>query len=53
MLRLIRSGVGKIHYVYRDAASPEQGELISLERLPLVWIELAKRQEITEADCSP
>ena len=53
MLRLITSGVGKIYYVYRDAASPDQGELTSLDRLPRVWGELAQRQEVGEADCSP
>jgi len=53
MLRLVTSGVGKICYVYRDAASPDQGDVKSIDRLPPVWGELAQRQEIVEAKCSP
>ncbi|MCP4256722.1 MAG: nucleoside deaminase [Planctomycetes bacterium] len=53
MLRLITSGIGEILYVYRDESSPDQGDVTSLERLPLVWGELARRQHIGEADCSP
>jgi len=53
MLRLVTSGVGKICYVYRDAASPDQGDVKSIDRLPPVWGELAQRQEIIEAECSP
>jgi len=53
MLRLITSGIGEILYVYRDEASPDQGDVTSLERLPPVWGELAQRQHIGEADCSP
>jgi tRNA(adenine34) deaminase len=52
MLRLVTSGVGKIYHVYSDTGTPDQGDLSSLERLPPVWGELAKRQEIGEADCS-
>jgi len=53
MLRLITSGVGKICYVYRDVGSPDQGDVKSIDRLPPVWRELAQRQEIFEAECSP
>lgn len=53
MLRLITSGVGKILHVYSDFGTPDQGHVSSIERLPPVWAELAKRQEIGEADCSP
>ena len=53
MLRLVTSGVGKIYHVYSDSGTPDQGDLSSLERLPPVWMELARRQEIGEADCSP
>ena len=53
MLRLITSGVGKICYIYRDAGSPDQGDVKSIDRLPPVWGELAQRQEIVEAECSP
>ena len=53
MLRLVTSGVGKIYHVYSDSGTPDQGDLSSLERLPPVCMELAKRQEIGEADCSP
>jgi tRNA(Arg) A34 adenosine deaminase TadA len=53
MLRLITSGIGEILYVYRDESSPDQGDVTSLERLPPVWGELAQRQYIGEADCSP
>jgi tRNA(adenine34) deaminase len=53
MLRLVTSGVGRIYHVYSDTGTPDQGDLSSLERLPPVWGELAKRQEIGEADCSP
>ena len=52
MLRLVTSGVGRIYHVYSDTGTPDQGDLSSLERLPPVWVELAKRQEIGEADCS-
>ena len=52
MLRLVTSGVGRIYHVYSDTGTPDQGDLSSLERLPPVWFELAKRQEIGEADCS-
>jgi tRNA(adenine34) deaminase len=53
MLRLVTSGVGKIYHVYSDTGTQDQGDLSSLERLPPIWMELAKRQEIGEADCSP
>ena len=49
MLRLVTSGVGKIYHVYSDSGTPDQGDLSSLERLPPVWIELARRQEIGES----
>ena len=52
MLRLISSGIGNIYYVYRDANSPDQGKIESIDRLPPIWGELAKRQHIAEADCS-
>jgi tRNA(Arg) A34 adenosine deaminase TadA len=53
MLRLVTSGVGKILHIYSDVGTPDQGGVSSLDRLPPVWGELAKRQEIGEADCSP
>ena len=53
MIRLITSGIGKICYVYRDASSPDQGDVNSIDRLPSVWRELAQRQVIVEAECSP
>jgi tRNA(Arg) A34 adenosine deaminase TadA len=53
LLRLITSGVGKILHVYSDFGTPDQGHVSSIERLPPVWGELAKRQKIGEADCSP
>jgi tRNA(adenine34) deaminase len=53
MLRLITSGVGTICYVYRDAGSPDQGAMKSIDRLPPIWKELAQRQNILEAECSP
>ena len=53
MLRLISSGIGKIYYVYRDSNSPDQGSVESINRLPPIWRDLAKRQHITEAECSP
>lgn len=53
MLRLVTSGLGKVLYIYSDEGTPDQGNISSLDRLPPVWRELAKRQEISEADCSP
>lgn len=53
MLRLVTSGVGETIYIYSDEGTPDQGHISSLDRLPPVWRELAKRQEIGEADCSP
>ena len=53
MIRLITSGIGKICYVYRDAGSPDPTDVKSIDRLPPVWGELAQRQEIVEAECSP
>jgi len=53
MLRLITSGIGNIYYVHRDSDSPDQGNVKSIDRLPPIWGELAKRQHIAEAECSP
>ncbi len=53
MLRLVTSGVGEIFYLHRDTGSPDQGDVESIDRLPPVWGELAKRQKIVEAECSP
>ena len=52
MLRLISSGLVNIYYVHRDSDSPDQGNTESIDRLPPVWRELAKRQHIAEAECS-
>jgi len=53
LARICFSQVGKTYYVYRDAASPEAGELTSFERLPEGFKILGSRLIIEEAECAP
>lgn len=53
LARICFSQVGKTYYIYRDAHSPEAGELTNLERMPEGFQILASRLIIEEADCAP
>lgn len=48
-VRLITCGVGKVFYAGLDV---ESGMMAALDRLTPVWVELARRQEFAEANCS-
>ena len=53
LARICFNQVGKTYYIYRDAHSPEAGELTNWERLPEGFQLLGSRLEIAEADCAP
>jgi tRNA(adenine34) deaminase len=53
LARICFSQVGKTYYVYRDAHSPEAGELTNYERMPEGFKILGSRLVVEEADCSP
>lgn len=53
LARICFSQVGKTYYVYRDAHSPEAGELTNYERMPDGFKILGSRLVIEEADCAP
>jgi len=53
LARICLSQVGKTYYVYRDAHSPEAGELTNYERMPDGFKILGSRLVIEEADCAP
>ncbi len=53
LARICFSQVGKTYYVYRDAQSPEAGELTNFERMPEGFQILGSRLVVEEADCSP
>lgn len=53
LARICFSQVGKTYYVYRDAHSPEAGELTNYERMPDGFRILGSRLLIEEAECAP
>ncbi len=53
LARICFNQVGKTYYIYRDAHSPEAGELTNWERLPEGFQLLGSRLEIAEAKCAP
>ena len=53
LARICFNQVGKTYYIYRDAHSPEAGELTNWDRLPEGFQLLGSRLEIAEADCAP
>lgn len=53
LARICFSQVGKTYYVYRDANSPEAGEMTNYERMPEGFKILGSRLVIEEADCAP
>lgn len=53
LARICFNQVGKTYYVYRDASSPEAGEMTNWDRLPPGFRGLGSRLVIEEAQCSP
>ena len=53
LARICFNQVGKTYYVYRDAHSPEAGELTNYERMPEGFQILGSRLVIEEAKCAP
>ena len=53
LARICFNQVGNTYYIYRDAHSPEAGELTNWDRLPEGFQLLGSRLEIAEADCAP
>jgi tRNA(adenine34) deaminase len=53
LARICFNQVGSVHYVYRDASSPEAGAMTNWDRLPPGFRGLGSRLVVEEADCAP